>query len=162
MTIIHEFYERFSGRYLHRWCGCNRFDIEIVGVVCSNDIIQYRPCCIECGYLGNNPISYKYLSQKEKQEARIYRVNPKTIEPACERCGSEDDVEVHHWAPQTLFGDADHWPTSVLCKACHVKWHSVMRGARNSKDFNIERGYYDSWPHPYINVYEKFEYGNFI
>lgn len=49
---------------------------------------------------------------------------PNTVE--CERCGSEDHVERHHWAPRHLFDDADSWPIGNLCRTCHVQWHRVV------------------------------------
>lgn len=47
----------------------------------------------------------------------------------CARCDSEG-TEMHHWAPQAIFADADSWPTSPLCPACHREWHSKMREAK--------------------------------
>jgi formate dehydrogenase maturation protein FdhE len=44
----------------------------------------------------------------------------------CERCGEIGYLERHHWAPISLFDDADNWPTSFLCHTCHAEWHSVM------------------------------------
>ncbi|WP_425518228.1 HNH endonuclease [Nitratireductor kimnyeongensis] len=44
----------------------------------------------------------------------------------CERCGSTEGTEVHHWAPWHLFDDADEWPTSNLCKSCHTRWHRIV------------------------------------
>lgn len=44
----------------------------------------------------------------------------------CEVCGLNEG-ELHHWAPQYLFGsDADLWPMSYLCRACHKKWHDLV------------------------------------
>lgn len=45
----------------------------------------------------------------------------------CEKCGGVDNVERHHWAPREAFSDADQWPTAVLCRDCHVRWHTEMR-----------------------------------
>lgn len=47
--------------------------------------------------------------------------------PPCERCGSTGGTELHHWAPSYLFGaEAHQWPTSWLCRPCHMRWHSVV------------------------------------
>ena len=46
----------------------------------------------------------------------------------CERC-DEIGAELHHWAPQVLFPDADAWPMAFLCVACHRLWHQTMRTA---------------------------------
>ncbi len=44
---------------------------------------------------------------------------------SCERCGGGDGVELHHWAPQSLFRDPWDWPTSHLCVSCHREWHQT-------------------------------------
>lgn len=46
--------------------------------------------------------------------------------PVCERCGSTDGTELHHWAPNHLFHDAHDWPTSYLCRWCHALWHRMI------------------------------------
>jgi hypothetical protein len=45
---------------------------------------------------------------------------------ACEKCGSPERVEYHHWAPYHLFPDANDWPGSLLCWKCHRLWHSIV------------------------------------
>ena len=50
--------------------------------------------------------------------------------PPCAVCGSFG-TELHHWAPKEFFDwEADHWPTSYLCRDCHVRWHNTLREAR--------------------------------
>ncbi len=46
----------------------------------------------------------------------------------CERCGEKAALQEHHWAPKHLFGEdeADRWPKSYLCEACHDRWHRVV------------------------------------
>jgi hypothetical protein len=51
------------------------------------------------------------------------RNNPRL--PLCERCGSRG-VEEHHWAPHHLFDDSWDWPTSFLCRDCHMRWHRII------------------------------------
>lgn len=43
----------------------------------------------------------------------------------CERCDKVGPVELHHWAPVSLFPDAWDWPMSELCPDCHRRWHRV-------------------------------------
>jgi hypothetical protein len=45
----------------------------------------------------------------------------------CGRCGSRGPTEAHHWAPRSMFKDADLWPCAYLCRACHMYWHAVMQ-----------------------------------
>jgi hypothetical protein len=57
---------------------------------------------------------------------------------ACEvlEC-AELGAEEHHWAPRSLFADANRWPTSKLCKKHHELWHKTTGLAvstRCSKD----------------------------
>ncbi len=47
---------------------------------------------------------------------------------SCERCGSLDGVELHHYAPRNVFPDADQWATGYLCPECHRHWHRSMNG----------------------------------
>lgn len=46
--------------------------------------------------------------------------------PHCARCGHSDHtIELHHWAPYSLFEDPNDWPMSYLCRACHREWHQT-------------------------------------
>ena len=56
----------------------------------------------------------------------------RTNNPPCTRCGTLG-TELHHWAPQHLFEDANEWPTDYLCKRCHDKWHLTIQ---NHKKYN--------------------------
>lgn len=47
--------------------------------------------------------------------------------PLCVRCGGLAE-HYHHWAPVAVFEDANNWPGSYLCRACHVEWHRTMEG----------------------------------
>jgi hypothetical protein len=55
----------------------------------------------------------------------------------CQRCGASDQLERHHWAPWAHFDDADSWPTALLCRPCHRRWHAVMRAVYELA--NVER-----------------------
>ena len=43
----------------------------------------------------------------------------------CAKCGVRG-TELHHWAPQGLFDDAESWPKDYLCKKCHNLWHKKI------------------------------------
>jgi predicted HNH restriction endonuclease len=47
-------------------------------------------------------------------------------EASCAVCGKVGPVEVHHFAPQARFPDAEAWPKADLCGDCHSRWHRVM------------------------------------
>ena len=59
-----------------------------------------------------------------KTKTNLY-MERKNITINCEVCGANGG-ELHHWAPQYLFEDADNWPKSYLCRACHRKWHDLV------------------------------------
>lgn len=53
-------------------------------------------------------------------------VQPTRPRPNCEVCGAEG-AERHHWAPTAIFGEeAERWPKSYLCPACHARWHRLV------------------------------------
>lgn len=53
----------------------------------------------------------------------------------CEHSGCEDfDTELHHWAPRSVFADADRWPTSYLCKQHHREWHTTTGVATSRRN----------------------------
>lgn len=50
-----------------------------------------------------------------------------TPEARCAHCGARG-VEVHHWAPEAIFGkeECEKWPKDFLCKPCHDLWHAKV------------------------------------
>lgn len=44
----------------------------------------------------------------------------------CAYCGrNTTELEEHHLSPKVLFKEeADEWPTIMLCKRCHRRWHT--------------------------------------
>ena len=57
---------------------------------------------------------YLYTKYKEKH-------------PICEKCGSNDGVEVHHKIPLVLCGDDTIDNLISLCYSCHMKEHALNR-----------------------------------
>lgn len=80
---------------------------------------------------------------KTMRTPRLRDINPDMVEgevrdfrklPNCARCGRDDAIEIHHWAPRQLFpDDADDWPTSPLCPDCHHRWHVTTGTATKFK-----------------------------
>lgn len=91
-------------------------------VVCSNGAIQYKAFCLECGGKGTD---LPHSTVEGLDQARIPVISNHDRVP-CERCGSVDGSEVHHWAPSHLFEDSFDWPTSHLCRKCHMEWHRIV------------------------------------
>lgn len=96
--------------------------LDIGAVVGSNGITQYKVYCTECREKGG-AIAYDVLRGVNTSTIKTIRTHK--IAP-CERCGSLDGSELHHWAPRHLFEDADEWPTSHLCRRCHMKWRRIV------------------------------------
>jgi hypothetical protein len=88
--------------------------------------------CLDCGQATGQRGSRPHRDHPNRDTYPVIRDNrlcPDRLyeTPPCERCGAEGANELHHWAPRHLFDDADGWPTSYLCKGCHVEWHRVTR-----------------------------------
>ena len=64
----------------------------------------------------------------EDQVNSLPMVRDRYREPteACERCGVIAHLHWHHWAPKSMFTDAESWPKSALCPACHAEWHEIV------------------------------------
>lgn len=44
----------------------------------------------------------------------------------CLRCGTSEDVEVHHIRPKSRDGNSDISNLMLLCRKCHDLWHKVF------------------------------------
>lgn len=95
---------------------------------CANGSFQYKAYCLECGGKGTN---FPYSAIVGLDEDRIPVISDHEAVP-CERCGSREGWERHHWAPIHLFEDAEEWPKSYLCRECHAKWHRVVTPRMNT------------------------------
>lgn len=93
-------------------------------IVKRDGVATPRRYCGWCGINCGDPERNSWLYNVEFFDRRVTRAP----EP-CERCGSEDGVQLHHWAPGAIFSDSNHWPTSWLCVTCHAAWHATMRAA---------------------------------
>jgi hypothetical protein len=62
----------------------------------------------------------------ERSGVAVEELHPLLLPTVCEVCHAEG-AEWHHWAPTSIFGDeAEKWPKSALCRACHVRWHQLV------------------------------------
>lgn len=94
-------------------------------VQCQNGSIQYKFYCNECGGKAGGNLPHSYISDLDDSKIPFLTIHEIM---SCERCGSMEGSEIHHWAPQHLFGnlEASCWPTSYLCRKCHLLWHSIV------------------------------------
>lgn len=91
-------------------------------IIKRDGIATPRRFCGFCGTDCGDPEKRSWLYNIEFYDNRSEYVT----EP-CERCGTEEGTQVHHWAPRAIFVDASAWPTSSLCQPCHSAWHDAMR-----------------------------------
>lgn len=113
----------WSKRPRHRMRCSQSSTIAALGKIeCANGAIQFKAYCLECGGKGSD-LPHDTVSGLDV--SRIPTLTRHERVP-CERCGSTDGSEVHHWAPGHLFEDSLEWPTSYLCRACHMRWHSIV------------------------------------
>lgn len=107
---------------------CTEPVISIGAVECANGATQHKAYCINC-HLKGGAIAYDALTGFDLSCVEVIASHRKET---CERCESIG-AEVHHWAPRHLFEDSHVWPTSRLCRRCHMEWHArVTPGMRNN------------------------------
>ena len=76
---------------------------------------------------ANGALLFVETATLKKLRAGAIDVNDFDHMQPCEACGARGTSERHHWAPQYLFGDqSDKWPTSLLCRGCHQRWHQLV------------------------------------
>ena len=91
----------------------------------SNGVFQVLDYCRSCGCNANRTNLIPHAEAGDL--SRLPMLDDYTIGmPPCERCGSSEGVEDHHWAPQHIFQDAHTWPRSYLCISCHNEWHETI------------------------------------
>lgn len=107
---------------------CSEPVIIIGAVECSNGTTQHKAYCVNCRQKGG-AIAHDALANFDLACVEVIASHNQAT---CERCGSMG-AETHHWAPRHLFDDAHDWPTSRLCRRCHVEWHAkVTPNMRNN------------------------------
>lgn len=84
---------------------------------------KYPFVCVAC---GRRTPQFAQRKAVERSGIEVLELHPMQLPFVCEVCGAEG-AENHHWAPFYLFGEeADMWPQSYLCPACHRRWHEVV------------------------------------
>ena len=67
--------------------------------------------------LGKRPL------KKNRRLALIKKVGSK-----CQKCGLEDNLNVHHIKPLRCGGTHERHNLLVLCFTCHMDWEARMKG----------------------------------
>jgi protein-arginine kinase activator protein McsA len=112
-------------------CGSEKLKIGIANTVSGSTV--YPVYCIDCNTVSNHYIKKQIALDYAIQNGPLEYVKTRTQEYyakkqeqiKCEVCDKLEG-ELHHWAPQYLFLDAEQWPTSYLCRACHKRWHDLV------------------------------------
>lgn len=115
-------------------------------MTCNNGAIAVYLVCDQCGkrpsrtgcnvphaLLMANGIDINSLPEKDDNSYVLCEVW------GCDRPGAE----IHHWAPKSVFADADNWPTSLLCRHHHSLWHKTS-GLGLSVKLSIDNPPFDS------------------
>ena len=119
---------------------CESEDLKIGITNTQSGSTIYPVYCNQCGNVSNKYIkkhvALEYaitngpLEYVETNTAKWMKEKQRQIK--CEVCDINEG-ELHHWAPQYLFPDADSWPKSYLCRACHRKWHYLVTPNMSNK-----------------------------
>lgn len=90
-----------------------------------NASVEIRDVCRDCGGAWGG---LKLVDNPDWRTLPVWKDNLGEAIP-CARCGTRE-TEQHHWAPRAMFDDADQWPMSPLCVACHTRWHRTIDTGR--------------------------------
>lgn len=115
-------------------CGSSKMKVGWTRTVSGSVVFPWY--CEKCDFVFakyvKKEIAEKLNSDPEYGELKFVKTRTKIYmeqsggEITCEVCGAAEG-ELHHWAPQYLFGEkADRWPVSYLCRACHKYWHDLV------------------------------------
>ncbi|MGH3800865.1 MAG: hypothetical protein ACRDTD_12140 [Pseudonocardiaceae bacterium] len=107
----------------------------------TNGVRTAKSRCLRCGRMDYPGSSLPRGSELFDVCLRDLREHHDV--PPCVRCGTDQGTELHHWAPQAIFADANLWPTAPLCRDCHQLWHAAMRmaaGLRLDSPVSAPRG----------------------
>jgi hypothetical protein len=109
---------------------CPHVNVEGCVRIATNGAHTNVRACQTCGHLLAGTPTDNEMAQRLYARVIDLRVddNGFTIAPPCERCGSQDGSEYHHWAPRAIFGEqeAGLWPGAYLCRRCHMAWHELV------------------------------------
>ena len=130
-SVEYRIWELFNDKWMPRHqtarCGPHFVAAAWVWARRANGVELAVLRCLHCGSVITNK---KYSSAVH---GRIPKWSDGVDTTPCERCGDTGGVELHHWAPRSLFDDADLWPVSNLCRPCHQQWHGIVTPRLSSR-----------------------------
>lgn len=102
---------------------CNSENMGIMTYHTAAGSIVYPWVCMNCNKRTTSYVAIRDFSiYAEFLTDIVYHSEHKKT---CDVCGTLG-AELHHYAPQYLFDDADKWPKGYLCVPCHTKWHKLV------------------------------------
>ena len=113
-------------------CGSKDIKIGITNIVSGATV--YPLYCGDCNKVFTQYIKKNIAQEYERTHGKLKyvetdtakHIKQKAILIKCEVCG-KGEAEKHHWSPRHLFGDeAERWPTAMLCRSCHQRWHKIV------------------------------------
>jgi hypothetical protein len=104
-----------------RDCDIHLLDKDPGIMILASGVRRAVNYCILC----NQTFDLGVKLPRDNDHLPIVRDN-RNHDRVCAVCG-EVGAEYHHWAPRSLFADADSWPISLLCPTHHRQWHTTMR-----------------------------------
>ena len=113
-------------------CGSDDLRVGITTIVSGATV--YPVYCGECDKVFTKYIKKNIAKEYENKHGQLKYVETNTAKYLkskgslinCEVCGKAE-AERHHWAPSYLFGnESEKWPTSLLCRSCHQRWHNLV------------------------------------
>lgn len=61
------------------------------------------------------------------EELEAMPIRTSKMRGTCPICRESDILEEHHLAPRAVFNEeANMWPTILVCRSCHERWHAKM------------------------------------
>ena len=118
-----------SATEVARRVGVSRSDIVFL---CRRGLIQARKA------KGRWRIPEEKAPKTEEDMRRFFRLNRKPISTKtrklvleragyrCERCGSTQDLQIHHKIPRWALGSNDPDNLQVLCRHCHMELEGLL------------------------------------
>lgn len=102
---------------------------QLGAVIQTNGIPAYRVRCVGCGKESGEIKRSEALTLIAAGVQYVWTREPYAHNDT-HMCGvkgcNRTDVEWHHWAPRSIFKkEADNWPVTPLCVACHKRWHDM-------------------------------------
>lgn len=111
---------------------CWEHTLEPARVIDSDGRTRYVMACLSCNQQDATQSPDKgdlFCDTWPVLQDHRFDQDGHIVTPPCEHCGSRSGTQLHHWAPRSMFADADRWPQSYLCPPCHRMWHSTVTPA---------------------------------